>query len=209
MSSKGCLAAFALVLVSAALLAAGEPYQSGSLSGRVAGCRGDRAGGRHRRHGRRGRTLHAHGACARTLRTRASRLSSSSAAARLLAPESGLLVDGAVAGCRQPARSARGCRGDLRRGAEHLRRGEEFRPACRRTRLAVDGAGHGPLSYPALAAHVSDRHAPAFHRTPPHRYDARFDAARWWSNEHGLVFAVNEALKLGFYWRAYGIRPFG
>ena len=40
-------------------------------------------------------------------------------------------------------------------------------------------------------------------------YDERFDAARWWGNEHSLVFAINEALKLGFYWRAYGIRPFG
>jgi uncharacterized SAM-binding protein YcdF (DUF218 family) len=38
--------------------------------------------------------------------------------------------------------------------------------------------------------------------------DPRFDADRWWSNEHGLVFAVNEALKLGYYWRTYGVRPF-
>ncbi len=37
--------------------------------------------------------------------------------------------------------------------------------------------------------------------------DAYYDPARWWSNEHGLVFVFNELLKLGFYWAEYGIRP--
>lgn len=39
--------------------------------------------------------------------------------------------------------------------------------------------------------------------------DPRFDTDRWWGNEHGLIFAVNEVIKLGFYWKEYGIRPFG
>ena len=39
--------------------------------------------------------------------------------------------------------------------------------------------------------------------------DSRFDSDRWWSTEQGLVFAVNELMKLGFYWKEYGIRPFG
>jgi uncharacterized SAM-binding protein YcdF (DUF218 family) len=39
--------------------------------------------------------------------------------------------------------------------------------------------------------------------------DPRFRADRWWENEHGLVFAINEAIKLAFYWKEYGIRPFG
>ena len=39
--------------------------------------------------------------------------------------------------------------------------------------------------------------------------DDRFNADRWWSTEQGLVFAVNEALKLAFYWKHYGIQPFG
>lgn len=39
--------------------------------------------------------------------------------------------------------------------------------------------------------------------------DPWYDPARWWGNEHSLVFAVNEVLKLGFYWTQYGIRPFG
>ena len=39
--------------------------------------------------------------------------------------------------------------------------------------------------------------------------DPQYDAARWWGTERGLIFAVNEVLKLGFYWAEYGIRPFG
>lgn len=39
--------------------------------------------------------------------------------------------------------------------------------------------------------------------------DPWYDPVRWWGNEHSLVFAVNEVLKLGFYWTQYGIRPFG
>lgn len=39
--------------------------------------------------------------------------------------------------------------------------------------------------------------------------DPWYNPARWWGNEHSLVFAVNEVLKLGFYWAQYGIRPFG
>lgn len=37
--------------------------------------------------------------------------------------------------------------------------------------------------------------------------DPYYDADRWWSTEHGLVFVVNELLKLSFYWAEYGIRP--
>ncbi len=37
--------------------------------------------------------------------------------------------------------------------------------------------------------------------------DPRYDPARWWGNEHSLVFSVNEALKLGFYWVQYDIWP--
>lgn len=39
--------------------------------------------------------------------------------------------------------------------------------------------------------------------------DSRFDADKWWGNEHGLVFAINELLKLVFYWREYGVHPVG
>ena len=39
--------------------------------------------------------------------------------------------------------------------------------------------------------------------------DPQYDPAHWWGTEHGLIFAVNEALKLGFYWAEYGIKPFG
>ena len=38
--------------------------------------------------------------------------------------------------------------------------------------------------------------------------DSRYEARRWWDNEHSLVFVMNELLKLGFYWKEYGIRPF-
>jgi len=38
--------------------------------------------------------------------------------------------------------------------------------------------------------------------------DPRYDPARWWESEHGLVGVFNEILKLGFYWARYGIRPF-
>lgn len=37
--------------------------------------------------------------------------------------------------------------------------------------------------------------------------DPYFRAGRWWSTEQGLVYVVNELLKLGFYWAQYGIRP--
>lgn len=39
--------------------------------------------------------------------------------------------------------------------------------------------------------------------------DPWYNPARWWGNEHSLIFAINEVLKLGFYWTQYGIRPFG
>jgi uncharacterized SAM-binding protein YcdF (DUF218 family) len=39
--------------------------------------------------------------------------------------------------------------------------------------------------------------------------DPRFDADRWWESEQGLVFAINEALKLAYYWKEYGIQPLG
>lgn len=39
--------------------------------------------------------------------------------------------------------------------------------------------------------------------------DPVYEAASWWRNERSLVFVVNEALKLGFYWIEYGIRPIG
>lgn len=38
--------------------------------------------------------------------------------------------------------------------------------------------------------------------------DPRFVTDRWWSTEDGLTFAINETLKLAFYWKNYGIRPF-
>ncbi len=38
--------------------------------------------------------------------------------------------------------------------------------------------------------------------------DSRFNAEKWWSTEQGLVFVINELLKLGFYWKEYGIQPF-
>ena len=38
--------------------------------------------------------------------------------------------------------------------------------------------------------------------------DPRYDAARWWQTERGLVAVSSEVLKLGFYWARYGIRPF-
>ncbi|MEX1021280.1 MAG: YdcF family protein [Litorilinea sp.] len=37
--------------------------------------------------------------------------------------------------------------------------------------------------------------------------DPVYDADRWWDNERSLIFAVNEAIKLGFYWLRYGIAP--
>lgn len=39
--------------------------------------------------------------------------------------------------------------------------------------------------------------------------DPEYRPDRWWANERSLVFAVNELLKLGFYWIEYGIRPIG
>ncbi len=38
--------------------------------------------------------------------------------------------------------------------------------------------------------------------------DTRYNPDRWWTTEDGLVFAVNEALKLAFYWKNYRISPF-
>jgi len=38
--------------------------------------------------------------------------------------------------------------------------------------------------------------------------DPRYDPARWWESEDGLVGVFSELLKLGFYWARYGIRPF-
>jgi uncharacterized SAM-binding protein YcdF (DUF218 family) len=38
--------------------------------------------------------------------------------------------------------------------------------------------------------------------------DPRYDPARWWQSEHGLVGVFNETIKLGFYWGKYGIAPF-
>lgn len=38
--------------------------------------------------------------------------------------------------------------------------------------------------------------------------DPRFDPGHWWRTEEGLVAAVNEVLKLVFYWVNYGISPF-
>jgi len=38
--------------------------------------------------------------------------------------------------------------------------------------------------------------------------DPRYDASRWWQNEHSLVAVFNEVLKLIFYWFKYGIAPF-
>nr|HID15072.1 YdcF family protein [Anaerolineae bacterium] len=37
--------------------------------------------------------------------------------------------------------------------------------------------------------------------------DPRYDASRWWQNEHSLVAVFNEMIKLGFYWLKYGITP--
>jgi len=39
--------------------------------------------------------------------------------------------------------------------------------------------------------------------------DPRYDAGRWWQNEHSLVAVFNEVIKLGFYWVRYGIAPVG
>ena len=39
--------------------------------------------------------------------------------------------------------------------------------------------------------------------------DARFDPKRWWQSKDGLVSVVSEVLKLGYYWVAYGIAPWG
>ena len=39
--------------------------------------------------------------------------------------------------------------------------------------------------------------------------DSQYIASRWWANEHSLVFVVNELLKLGYYWKAYGVQPIG
>ena len=38
--------------------------------------------------------------------------------------------------------------------------------------------------------------------------DPRYDPARWWESEHGLVAVLNEMVKLGFYWLKHGIAPF-
>ena len=38
--------------------------------------------------------------------------------------------------------------------------------------------------------------------------DPRYDAARWWQTEQGLIAVLTEVLKLGFYWANYGIAPF-
>jgi uncharacterized SAM-binding protein YcdF (DUF218 family) len=37
--------------------------------------------------------------------------------------------------------------------------------------------------------------------------DPRYDPARWWRTEDGLVSVFNELIKLGFYWANYGVRP--
>ena len=39
--------------------------------------------------------------------------------------------------------------------------------------------------------------------------DARFDPNRWWQSKDGLKLVVSELLKLGYYWVAYGIAPWG
>jgi len=39
--------------------------------------------------------------------------------------------------------------------------------------------------------------------------DPRYNAGRWWQNEHSLVAVFNELIKLGFYWAQYGIAPVG
>ena len=36
----------------------------------------------------------------------------------------------------------------------------------------------------------------------------KYDPARWWESEHGLLAVVNETAKLGFYWVKYGVAPF-
>jgi uncharacterized SAM-binding protein YcdF (DUF218 family) len=38
--------------------------------------------------------------------------------------------------------------------------------------------------------------------------DPRYDPARWWETEDGLVAVFNETIKLAFYWARYGIAPF-
>lgn len=38
--------------------------------------------------------------------------------------------------------------------------------------------------------------------------DPRYDPARWWRSEEGLVAVITETVKLGFYWIRYGIAPF-
>jgi uncharacterized SAM-binding protein YcdF (DUF218 family) len=39
--------------------------------------------------------------------------------------------------------------------------------------------------------------------------DPRYDAGRWWQNEHSLAAVFNELIKLGFYWAKHGIAPVG
>jgi len=37
----------------------------------------------------------------------------------------------------------------------------------------------------------------------------KYDVARWYSTEDGLVMVFDEMIKLGYYWLHYGIAPFG
>ncbi len=56
--------------------------------------------------------------------------------------------------------------------------------------------------------HQNDRDHPGvtiYLSAPP---DPRYDAARWWQTERGLIAVFTEVLKLGFYWARYGVRPF-
>jgi len=39
--------------------------------------------------------------------------------------------------------------------------------------------------------------------------DPRYNAGRWWQNEHSLVAVFTEMIKLGFYWVKYDIAPIG
>src|SRR5690606_9751524 len=70
------------------------------------------------------------------------------------------------------------------------------------TLLVVTDRFHTRRARQTLAAylpHISIRAA------APH--DPLYQPARWWANERSLVFAVNELLKLAFYWINYGIPP--
>jgi hypothetical protein len=39
--------------------------------------------------------------------------------------------------------------------------------------------------------------------------DVLYAAWRWWSNEDSPVFVLSELMKLGFYWKHYGVLPVG